>query len=514
MIVESGVAGAERVKSRADFKHFLDDYRKLISQYPGFQSMNPSGSYNSDLTKQDFGDIDLIVHIKSDKTKPELKKDLQNWFHKQPDTVIVPFSSQKYVGKRSYNSGEIVTVRYHDDKLGYSAQIDNIIALDSAEAEFKQRFLDYPAAKQGLILGLVKIAAIETDPNKLFKSLGINIKKLDPQGIGADQEYEFNLSSNELQLRKVTYEPGTFKQADRIILWTSRNMDDLSKLLYQYDLDDNFAGLLNQAKEKIHNPRSNKRMEGVFSSMVSVKSGEVGTKKGEEKISDIQAVRSAFTEDAKPTLREYFAWVSFGRDMICEAETGKTIVIFAGRFQPFHRGHAQTYHDLQEKFPGADVWIATSGKTGPDSPFDFSERKQLAELMGIPSNRIAEVKNPYMATEILTHYNPEQDHVIYAVSDKDADRIKFGTKKDGSPTYLQPYQSDEEMVPFDPKTGHSYVTIAPVIKFKVGGETITGATSIRNMLAQNDADLNKRILQDLYGKNADKAAAIILPHFK
>jgi hypothetical protein len=514
MINESGVAGAERVKSRADFKHFLDDYRKLISQYPGFESMNPSGSYNSDLSKQDFGDIDLIVHIKSDKTKPELKKDLQNWFHKQPDTVIVPFSSPKYVGKRSYNSGEIVTVRYHDDELGYSAQIDNIIALDSEEAEFKQKFLDYPAAKQGLILGLVKIATIETDPNKLFKMLNINIKKLDPAGIGADQEYEFNLSSNELQLRKVVYEPGTFKQADRTILWTTRNMADVSKLLYQYNLDDNFAGLLKQAKEKIHNPRSKNRIEGVFTSMVSVKSGEVGTKKGEDKISDINAVKAAFSGDAKPTLTEYFAWVSFGRDMVFEAETAKTVVIFAGRFQPFHRGHAQTYHALQEQFPGADVWVATSGKTGPDSPFDFSERKQLAELMGIPGNRIAEVKQPYMATEILNHYNPEKDHVIYAISAKDADRIKFGIKKDGSPTYLQPYKSNEEMLPFDLKTGHGYVTIAPVVNFKVAGETITGATSIRDMLAQHDSALNTRVLQDLYGKNADKAAAIILPHFK
>jgi hypothetical protein len=514
MIDESGVAGADRIKSRADFAHFMEDYRKLISQYPGFVSMQPSGSYNSDPSKQDFGDIDLIVHIESSKTKPELKKDLVNWFTKQPDTVIVPFSNPKYVGKRTYNSGEIVSVRYHDADLGYSAQIDNIIALDSTEAEFKQGFLDYPAATQGLILGLVKIAAIETEPADLFKSLGIDIKRLDPQGLGPDQEYEFNLSSNELQLRKVTYQPGTFTTADKIVLWSSRNIKDLQTLLWQYDLKDNFPGLLKQAKSKIRNPRSNRRMEGVFSSMVSVKSGEVGTAKGQQKTSALDAVKSAFAEHKIPTLKEYFDFITAGQKLLIEAEQGKTIVIFSGRFQPFHQGHAETYRELQQKWPDADVWIATTGKTGPDSPFNFAERKSLAELQGIPANRIAEVKSPYQATEILAHYNPTVDHVIYAVSAKDADRLKGGLKKDGTPAYLQPYHPGEPMAPFDLKSGHAYVTITPVVQFTVAGQDIISATDIRNMLSHNDAQLQRQVLQDLYGKNAAAAAKIVLPHFK
>jgi hypothetical protein len=182
---ESGVAGADRVKSREDFAQFLKSYKELISQFPGFVSLQPSGSYNSNPNKTDFGDIDLIVHIKSDKDKAVVKKELQAFFHAHPETKIVPFSSEKHSGKRSYNAGELVSVRYHDDELGYSAQIDNIVAMDQKELSFKQQFLDMPAEKQGLVLGLVKIAAIETDPTTLFKRLGINVRA----ETAADQEY-------------------------------------------------------------------------------------------------------------------------------------------------------------------------------------------------------------------------------------------------------------------------------------------------------------------------------------
>ena len=288
----SGVAGASRIKSRNDFKQFLATYEKLVSRFPGFVSMTTSGSYNSDPAKNDFGDIDLIVHIQSEKDKPTVKKELQAFLQAQPDTVIVPFTSEKHAGKRSYNAGELVSVRYHDDQLGYSAQIDNIVALDQTEATFKQQFLDLPAEKQGLVLGLVKIATIETDPQRLFKSLGITAPVLTQP----NEEYEFNLSSVELQLRKVTYKPGTYEQLGREVIWTSRNFGDLKKVLYQYNLDATFDELLSQSKQVIKNPRSNARMQGVFSSMITVKSGEVGTAKGAGKEAALGKIKSTFSE--------------------------------------------------------------------------------------------------------------------------------------------------------------------------------------------------------------------------
>jgi len=288
----SGSAGAPRIKSRADFAQFLSSYQKLIKKFPGFESIQPSGSYNSNPNKQDFGDIDLITHIASDQDKHTVKKQLEQFFLSQPDSVIVPFESARYRGRRALNTGEIITVRYHDKKLGYSAQIDNIVALDSAEANFKQQFLDMPAEKQGLILGLVKVATIETDPALLFRKL--NIKN--PGKLDRDQEYEFNLSSIELQLRKTSYEPGTFKQKDREVLWSSRNFDDVKKLLYQYNLDAGFEDLLDQVKTSIKNPRSAGRITGVFSSMITVKSGEVGTAKGAGKEQALAKIKQALGE--------------------------------------------------------------------------------------------------------------------------------------------------------------------------------------------------------------------------
>ena len=288
----SGSTGAGRVQSREHFQQFLKSYEDVIKKFPGFVSIKPSGSYNSNLSKTTFGDIDLITHIKSDKDKAEVKKELVAFFTKLPDTTIVPFSSDRYKGKRALNTGEIVTVRYHDPKLGYSVQVDNIIALDHTEAQFKGNFLDLPAEKQGLILGLAKVATIETPLADLFKRLGIH----EPTDLPEDTEYEFNLSSIELQLRKVVYEPGSYKQKSRDVVWKSRNIGDVKKLLFQYNLDLPFEKLLAQAKAKIKNPRSGKRISGVFSSMVSVKSGEVGTEKGAGKEDALRKVHQAFGE--------------------------------------------------------------------------------------------------------------------------------------------------------------------------------------------------------------------------
>ncbi len=287
----SGVTGAARIKSRADFSQFIKSYEKLLQGFPGFISVKPSGSFNSDLSKQDFGDVDLIVHIASDLLKPMVKKQLADYLEAYPTNVIVPFSTSnpKNVGKRHYNSGEIVTVQYYDSQLKYSVQIDNIVALSDEESQYKQAFLDFPADIQGLILGLVKVATVETPYPVLLKKIGVPYTKLQP-----NQEYEFNASPVELQLRLVETEPGTYTQLNRTTVWTSKNIADLEKILYQYNLHTSFNGLLAQAVQIVNTKRARIRIAGVFTSMISVKSGEVGTPKGTAKIKATDAVARAF----------------------------------------------------------------------------------------------------------------------------------------------------------------------------------------------------------------------------
>jgi len=190
---------------------------------------------------------------------------------------------------------------------------------------------------------------------------------------------------------------------------------------------------------------------------------------------------------------------------------GRTVVIFPGRFQPFHRGHYETYRALEARFPGADVWIATSGVVGPDSPFSFEERRALAVLMGVPASRVQQVKSPYRADEILSNYQSESDTVIFALSKKDEERIGYKPKKDGSPAYMQPYSANQVMQPF---AQHAYVVLAPIVNFKVNGQTMTGATQIRELLSQGDANVTAQVLKDMYGADRFKPAAkVILPHF-
>lgn len=271
----SGSTGAERVKSRVDFDKFLKSYSTLLSSYPGVKSISTSGSYNSNPNKQDFGDIDLIIHIESSKSKPEVKKELVAFFNSLPDDVIIRFTSPRYEGKKCNNTGEIVTIRYQDPELKYSVQIDNIIAITANEANFKRKFLDLPAEKQGLILGLCKVATVESFYGSLFYILGIQTDIV-PR---VDQEWEFNLSSSELQLRLVTYKPNTTIQDKHEVMWVSSDWEDVRRLLYQWDLNVTFDEFLNQIK-LLKKHRSKVRVIGVFNSMITVKSGEVGTPKG------------------------------------------------------------------------------------------------------------------------------------------------------------------------------------------------------------------------------------------
>jgi hypothetical protein len=116
----------------------------------------------------------------------------------------------------------------------------------------------------------------------------------------------------------------------------------------------------------------------------------------------------------------------------------KTVVIYVGRFQPFHKGHYATYSHLVNKFGKDNVYVGTSNKVEkPKSPFNFKEKKQIMTTMfGVPSNKIYEVKNPYAPTEILKKFDEKTTAFVTVVGQKDASRLggKYFTKWDGKPT--------------------------------------------------------------------------------
>jgi phosphopantetheine adenylyltransferase len=77
------------------------------------------------------------------------------------------------------------------------------------------------------------------------------------------------------------------------------------------------------------------------------------------------------------------------------------IVVYPGRFHPFHRGHKASYDWLINKF-GDGVYIATSNVQNPeDSPFGYDDKVKMMTKLGVPSGHIVQTKNPYQAKEIV-----------------------------------------------------------------------------------------------------------------
>ena len=112
----------------------------------------------------------------------------------------------------------------------------------------------------------------------------------------------------------------------------------------------------------------------------------------------------------------------------------QTIVVYGGRFQPFHKGHYAAYEDLVSTFGKQNVYIGTSNDTSSDkSPFTFKEKKEIAtKMFGVPVTKFVKVNNPYRPVEILSKYDGKITQYIAAVGEKDASRLK-------SP-YFKPYK--------------------------------------------------------------------------
>lgn len=201
----------------------------------------------------------------------------------------------------------------------------------------------------------------------------------------------------------------------------------------------------------------------------------------------------------------------------------KTIAIYPGRFHPFHKGHAASFEQLANTFGSKNTYLAISEKQEPPkSPFSAGDRAKMAISLGIPKENIISVSQPYKAEEYINRFksagiDPDQTRLVFGVSKKDMEgvpelnippdpRFTFQPKKDGSPSYLQPYTNDSDQ----PMTKHAYVVSTDVKEFPVAGKAMRDASEIRSTYAKADDKLKMQILTDLYGS---KAAKLIKPVF-
>jgi hypothetical protein len=186
------------------------------------------------------------------------------------------------------------------------------------------------------------------------------------------------------------------------------------------------------------------------------------------------------------------------------------LVIYPGRFHPFHLGHKASYDWLTNKFGENSVFIASSGKQEAEtSPFEYADKVKMATKLGVPAGRIKKVKNPYQATEITDALSDEEKAntvLIFAVSAKDAERFNFKPKADGSPSYLQPLPDNEKGM--KPMTQHGYVIITPTVNFQVQGADANSASQIRKLYTAGNDNDRDQIIVDLYGAADPELKAI------
>ena len=184
-----------------------------------------------------------------------------------------------------------------------------------------------------------------------------------------------------------------------------------------------------------------------------------------------------------------------------EAAESNLLVVYPGRFQPFHKGHKAVYDYLVSKYGRDRVFITSSNKVAPPrSPFTFSDKIKFMNLTGVPSDRVIETNEPYKAVELVSRYKAAATKLIFAVSEKDmAEDPRFAkwTKKDGSPTYFQPMPSDPaEMSTLDK---HGYIMTVPTFNFTVLGAPMKSATEVRSQFASSDEKTQQAIIKDLFG---------------
>lgn len=192
----------------------------------------------------------------------------------------------------------------------------------------------------------------------------------------------------------------------------------------------------------------------------------------------------------------------------------KLVVVYGGRFQPFHRGHYHVYLWLCKKFGKENVWIATSDKTnfnekdGDVSPFTYKEKLEIITgLYGIEPRRVVKCKNPtFSPKEVFSMYRGFDIVYVSAVGKKDKQRYADSDFFIPLPSEYNLPEDVDKLVPLDEKKGY-YVSV-PMKRDGMSG------TEVRASLNAADEGEVKKMFKEYFGKYDDVIADMILAKIK
>lgn len=187
------------------------------------------------------------------------------------------------------------------------------------------------------------------------------------------------------------------------------------------------------------------------------------------------------------------------------------MVLYPGRFQPFHLGHRDVFSALQNKFGRDNVYISTSNKTEEGrSPFNFSDKLVFMTAAGVPADRVIENTSPY---KLPPQFDPNNTILVVVVGAPDSDRLRPGSfKKNGDPGYYQPFTSVEQCKTADQ---HGYVVVATERKKVV---TIAGkqydashGTEVRNLWnsVRNKPQQRTEFITQMFGRDDPELGRVL-----
>jgi nicotinamide mononucleotide adenylyltransferase len=180
----------------------------------------------------------------------------------------------------------------------------------------------------------------------------------------------------------------------------------------------------------------------------------------------------------------------------------RTIAVYSGRFQPFHKGHYQIYKKLVEKFGADNVFIAASKGNGDFFDLlDFNDKKSLiSSVFSINDSKIQDVENPYIPKELLEQFDPATTAFITVVSDEAIPVL----------AHSKYFHRFVDGLPLEPFKRAGYFLPTPQILAQIGERKLTEGQIMR-LFGSEKLDINakRQFFDKIFGKVNDTALEML-----